>query len=191
MSGLINEVGAFKLRLQPDRLAMLVRSIVAQQISTQVARVISQRLYDVACNRNGELCVKKLRKLSLEELRAVGLSRQKSAYVQDLAEHIATGKIQLERIHELDNAEIIRELTAVHGIGEWTAQMFLMFCLGRPDVFPHGDYGIRAGIRNLYGLAELPDKKQSLEIAAPWAPYSTIASWYLWRSLELPAAKKK
>lgn len=126
-----------------------------------------------------------VQRLSADELCAVGISPQKAVYLADLAQKVANGDIPLNRIGRLSNEAVVSELTKVKGIGRWTAQMFLIFSLGRLDVFPHEDLGIRSAIRNLYGFDELPDKAQCIEIARPWAPYESVASWYCWRSLDL------
>jgi DNA-3-methyladenine glycosylase II len=189
MQSVIKQAGTFGLRLQPDRFQMLIRSIVSQQISTAVARVIFERVEKLSRARDGSFSIKKLSAATAEQLREAGLSRQKASYVHDLAAHVADGRLDLATIHKLTDDEIVKELTQVHGIGVWTAHMFLIFCLGRPDVFPWGDYGIRAAMRNLYGLADLPDRKSAEKLAKPWRPYSSIASWYLWRSLEFGKQK--
>lgn len=126
-----------------------------------------------------------LRRLSFDELRAVGLSRQKASYLLDLAHKVADGTVRLHRVHRMTDDEIIDEVIQVKGIGRWTAQMFLIFCLGRPDVFAPDDFGLRTAIQRLYGLPELPKRAEAEDIAARWRPHSTVASWYLWRSLEL------
>jgi DNA-3-methyladenine glycosylase II len=123
--------------------------------------------------------------LSTQQLRAAGLSPQKTSYLHDLAAKVRDGTVRLDRVHRMSDEEVIAELIQVKGIGVWTAQMFLMFSLGRPDVFPHDDLGIRAALRKLYGLADLPRREESLAIAEPWRPYATIACWYCWRSLDL------
>lgn len=184
----IERAGAFGLRLQPDRLEMLIRSIVSQQISTAVARTIFQRVQTLGRLKDETFSIEKLSSASADELRAAGLSRQKASYIHDLAAQVADGRLDIARIHKLDDEDVVRELTKVHGIGVWTAHMFLIFCLGRSDVFPWGDYGVRAAIRNLYCLADLPDRKTAETVAEPWHPYASIASWYLWRSLEFPKA---
>lgn len=180
---LIRQVGPFRLKLERDRFRMLVRSIVSQQLSTKAARTIRQRLDALVAPQKPT--VENLSQLSIEELRSAGLSGQKAAYVQDLCEKVQNGRLPLRRIGRLSDEDVIRTLTQVKGIGRWSAQMFLMFSLGRPDVFPHDDLGIRGALRDLYGLDALPDKQTSLRIAEPWSPYSTIACWYCWRSGEL------
>ena len=119
-------------------------------------------------------------------LRSVGLSSQKTSYVLDLTQKALDGTLALPTIGRCSDEEVIERLVQVRGIGRWTAQMFLIFSLGRLDVFPEDDLGVRSAIRNLYGLSDLPDKATSRQIAAPWKPYATVASWYCWRSLELP-----
>ncbi len=183
MGAMIDAVGPYTLRFERDRFGMLVRSIVSQQISTSAARAIRHRLYQLA-GPDG-LTADNLLRFSPDQLRGVGLSQQKSAYVKDLALQVNNGTVDLRRIGRLTDEQIIRTLTQVKGIGRWTAQMFLIFCLGRPDVFPHDDLGVRTAIRDHYGLAELPNKVVSHEIAAPWRPYASVASWYCWRSLDL------
>jgi DNA-3-methyladenine glycosylase II len=126
-----------------------------------------------------------LARLSLDDLRAVGLSRQKASYLHDLAQKVADGSVRLHRVHRMTDEEVIAELLPVKGIGRWTVQMFLIFCLGRVDVFAPDDFGLRSALQRLYDLPDLPKRTQAEELAAPWRPYSTVASWYLWRSLEL------
>ncbi len=124
-------------------------------------------------------------RLTETQLRSVGLSRQKASYLLDLAQKTLDGTVRLNGIGRLGDEAVIEMLTRVKGIGRWTAQMFLIFSLGRPDVLPVDDLGVRAAIKDLYALDELPDKKTCLEIATPWRPYATIGSWYCWRSLDL------
>jgi DNA-3-methyladenine glycosylase II len=183
LAEVIRRVGPFRLTPRRGRFQSLVRSILAQQISTAVARSMWNKLQQrVAPNR---ITPESLSRLSLDELRAVGLSRQKATYLHDLAQKVADGTVRLHRVHRLTDEEIINELIQVKGIGRWTVQMFLIFCLGRPDVFAPDDFGLRSAIQRLYGLPELPKRTEAEEIAAPWRPHATVASWYLWRSLEL------
>lgn len=171
------------LRLQRDRFFSLANSILSQQISIHAARAIKDRLRELV-GPDG-ITPQSMARLGIEDLRGVGISRPKATYLKDLADRVASGELALGRIARMSDERVIASLTEVRGIGVWTAQMFLIFSLGRLDVFPHDDYGVRAAIRKLYGLDELPDKKTGLEIASPWRPYATIASWYCWRSLEL------
>ncbi len=183
MGRIIEEVGPFTLRVERDRFQMLVRSIIAQQISTGAARSIRLRLEQLAAPEG--LTAARLACFGVDELRTAGVSPQKAKYLLDLASQVNAGTIELRRIGRLTDEQVIEQLTQVKGIGRWTAQMFLIFALGRLDVFPHDDLGVRAAIRNRYGLQDLPDKETSHAIAAPWRPYATVASWYCWRSLEL------
>lgn len=178
----IARVGPVTVKLEKNRFQSLVRSIIAQQISGKAARSIWLRLHETV--RPRKVTADVIAAIPIEQLRTLGLSPQKASYIHDLAAHVADGRVRLNRAHRLTDDEIIEELVQVKGIGVWTAQMFLIFSLGRPDVFPHGDYGVRAAIRNLYGLADLPGKQQSMEIAEPWRPYASIAAWYCWRSLD-------
>ncbi|MBI3882527.1 MAG: DNA-3-methyladenine glycosylase 2 family protein [Verrucomicrobia bacterium] len=182
MGKLIPMVGPFALKLKRGRFETLVRAIIAQQISTGAARSIRKR---VATKLGGRITPEKLARETPATLRQCGVSSQKAGYLLDLAGKVVASEVRLHHLHRLDDAAIIEELVRVKGIGEWTAQMFLMFCLGRPDVFPHGDLGIRNALKNLYRLREMPDREAAHKLAAPWRPYATIASWYCWRSLEL------
>jgi DNA-3-methyladenine glycosylase II len=182
MSRIIEDVGPFTLRLERDRFQMLVRSIISQQISTSAARSIRQRLENLAGPEG--LTPARLASLSVEELRAAGISPQKASYLQDLSQRVAAGDVQLRHIGRRSDEQIIEQLTQIKGIGRWTAQMFLIFSLGRWDVFPHDDLGVRTALRWHYGLDDLPDKATSQTIAEPWRPYATVAVWYCWRSLD-------
>lgn len=172
-----------ELRLQRDRFLALSHSILSQQISVHAARSVKRRLREHL--GGSPITPEAIAGLDVEELRAIGISRQKASYLIDLADKVLAGEVALRTIGRLDDARVIRELTRVRGIGVWTAQMFLIFSLGRLDVFPHDDYGVRAAIGKLYRLGTLPDRATSLTIAEPWRPYATVASWYCWRSLEL------
>ncbi len=183
MKAMIDAVGPYTLRFERDRFAMLVRSIVSQQISTIAARAIRKRLMDLV-GPDG-LTPGNLARFDTDELRSVGLSSQKASYVADLTAKVEDGAVDLRQIGRLSDEAVVDSLTQVRGIGRWTAQMFLIFSLGRPDVFPHDDLGVRAAIRDRYGLDDLPDKTTSHSIAAPWRPYASVASWYCWRSLDL------
>ncbi|MSU62055.1 MAG: DNA-3-methyladenine glycosylase 2 family protein [Pedosphaera sp.] len=180
----IDCVGPFRLKPHSDRFGSLVRSIISQQISGSAAQSIRRRLERLAAP--GRITPEKLLRFSSEALRSVGLSGQKQTYLRDLAGKVQRSEVRLRSIARRDDEGVIAELIQVKGIGVWTAQMFLMFSLGRLDVFPHDDLGIRNALRKIYNLPELPDKKASQRIAEPWRPYATIASWYCWRSLELP-----
>jgi len=182
MRQLIDSAGPFKLTLQRERFTTLARSIISQQISTAAARTIRGRLE--ALLEPGGPTPEKLAQLSTEELRSVGVSGQKARYLLDLSEKVITGDVNLRAIGRLTDEAVIDELIQVKGIGRWTAQMFLIFSLGRLDIFPHDDLGVRSAIRKAYELDELPNRQTSHQIAEPWRPYASVASWYLWRSVD-------
>lgn len=179
----IDDVGPFTLRLESKRFAMLVRSIISQQISTGAAKSIRRKL-EALVGPDG-LTEASIGRLTVDEMRTAGVSPQKAGYLRDLAEKVSSGSVKLTSIGRLSNEDVIGELTQVKGIGRWTAQMFLIFSLGRLDVFPHDDLGVRSAIRHLYGFDELPTKDECLAIAQPWAPYQSVASWYCWRMIDL------
>lgn len=160
------------------------RSIVFQQLSGKAADTIHGRFQGLYGGRTPQ--PEELATTSDEQLRAVGLSRQKSAYLKDLGARVASGELPIETLHELTDPEIITALTQVKGIGRWTAQMFMMFRLGRPDVLPDLDLGVQKAIQKAYRLRKLPTPEKVLRIGAKWAPYRTVASWYLWRLLDTP-----
>ncbi len=162
----------------------LVESIVGQQLSVKAARAIRQKfvgLFDGNFPSPSQIISK-----PPEELRGAGLSWAKANYVQDLARHVLDGKVTFDRLDSQTNEEIIKELTDVKGIGEWTVHMFLIFGMGRLDVLPTGDLGIKNGIRALYGFQDAPTPAQIVQLAEQnhWHPYESIASWYVWESLD-------
>jgi DNA-3-methyladenine glycosylase II len=166
-----------------DHYGALVRSIVGQQLSTRAARAIYARLIDRF--HGGTPTPAEILADDPEKVRAAaGLSHAKVGFLRSLAEHVLDGSLELERLDKLPDEEVIAELVAVKGLGPWTAHMFLMFHLGRPDVLPVGDLGIRRAIREHYGLAEVPDAAEMERIAEPWRPYRSLACMYLWRSLD-------
>jgi DNA-3-methyladenine glycosylase II len=166
-----------------DHYGALVRAIVGQQLSVSAARAIYGRL--TARFHDRAPTPEEILNDEPEELRAAaGLSRAKVGYLRSLAEHTLSGELELERLNELDDEQVIAELTAVKGLGLWSAQMFLMFHLERPDVLPTGDLGIRRAIERGYGLNALPDPIAMEQIAEPWKPHRTLACRYLWRSLQ-------
>ena len=158
-----------------------MKSIVYQQLSGRVASVIFGRLAKAA---GGKLTPENVLKLRPSRMRTLGLSGQKTAYIRDLARHTRDRRVVFEELAELPDAEVIERLTQVKGIGVWTVHMFLIFALRRNDVLPIGDLGIRNAIRKAYGMAEMPQPAEMEAMAARWRPYCTVASWYLWRSLE-------
>jgi len=183
MAAIVKQVGPATLKPQRDRFKLLVRSIISQQISTAAARTIRQRLED-SLGREG-IKPEVLARRSVEQLREVGVSRQKAGYIIDLAQKCHDGTVRLPRLAKLPDEEVIAELIQVKGIGRWSAQMFLIFALGRLDVFPHDDLGVRSAIRRLYEFKEMPTKDECLAIGARWQPYSSLGSWYCWRYLEI------
>lgn len=190
---IIERVGPYRMEFSEPTFNALVRSIVYQQLSGRVASVIFERLI-AAANKGGaarELTPRAILKLSRDKLRSIGLSKQKSAYIRDLAARTHAGSVVFENLHGLSDAAVIEHLTAVKGIGEWTAHMFLMFALRRTDVLPTGDLGIRMAIRGAYELDELPKPAEIEALARAWRPYCSIAAWYLWRSLDAKKAAAK
>ncbi len=175
---LIGTIGRVTLTTNPDRFGCLVRSIVSQQISGKAAASISARLLSVV----EELTPAAILRASDETLRGVGLSENKQRSLRDLAEKVHSGAVPLATLHDLDDEEVIEALIPIRGIGRWTAQMFLMFSLGRLDVLPVDDLGLRVGVQKQYGLAEPPGRKELTERGEPWRPYRSIATWYFWRS---------
>ena len=188
LRAVIDEVGALgdpRAGRPADHYGALVRSIVGQQLSTKAARAIYTRLTERYGGRTPT--PQEVLADDPDELRAAaGLSRAKVRYLRSLAEHVLAG--ELERLDELPDEEVIAELVAVKGIGEWSAHMFLMFQLQRPDVLAVGDLGIRKAVMLRYGLPELPDAATMERIAEPWRPYRTLACRYLWRALEATPA---
>jgi DNA-3-methyladenine glycosylase II len=165
-----------------DAYGALLRSIVGQQLSTKAARTIYGRMLELFGGHAPT--PKQLLAVDPEKIRAAGLSRPKVGYLRDLAQHVEDGELELERLDDLSDEEVIEQLTAVKGIGEWSAHMFLMFHLHRPDVLPVGDQGIRNAIKTQYRLRKVPDAKRMAKIAKPWRPYRTLACLYLWSSLD-------
>ncbi len=176
----IQQIGPFKFQRRDGPFPMLVRAIVSQQISTSAARSIWRRLEMLT--RPEGIKPSRIADLSAEELRSAGISPQKSRYLHDLSAKILDNTVSLRRLPKLSDEGVIEELVVVKGIGCWTAQMFLIFHLGRPDVLPHDDLGLRSAMRDLYGLPALPNHATVTELAAPWRPYASLASWYCWRS---------
>jgi len=164
-----------------DHYGALVRAIVGQQLSVLAARAIYGRLLERFGGRPPT--PQEVLDDDPEQLRSVGLSHAKVKYLRSLAEHVLSGELELDRLGKLSDEQVMSELTAVKGIGEWSAEIFLMFHLGRPDVVAAGDLGIRRAIERAYGLPELPDVAQVRAIAEPWRPYRTLACRYLWHSL--------
>lgn len=184
MAAIIKRVGPCQMVPREPTFETLARSITFQQLSGKAAGTIFGRLRKAVGRR---FTAAGFLKLTPEELRACGLSRQKIASLTDLAERVARREIQFHKLGELEDEEIISVLSQVRGVGVWTVQMFLIFALQRPNVMPLADLGIRNAVRKAYDLPELPKSAELAELAQKWVPYCSIASWYLWRSLEGPA----
>ncbi len=181
LAGIIERVGEYRIEFRPPDFETLVKSITYQQLSGRVASVIFARLAQAA---GGRITPESILRLRPSRMRAVGLSGQKTAYIRDLARHTRNGVVVFEELDSLTDAEVIERLTQVKGIGVWTVHMFLIFALRRIDVLPTGDLGIRAAVKKAYGMSDLPKPSEIEALATAWKPYCTVASWYLWRSLE-------
>ena len=178
----INTVGKYSIRLRTDAFQSLVESIIYQQLAGSAASVIYTRF--IKYYNNMMPTPMDIISTSDMELKSkIGLSSKKVQYLKDLATKIAERKLSLDLLTTLSDEEIINQLIQVKGIGRWTAEMFLIFCLGRPDVLPVTDLGIRKAMHNIYSLSELPKPAEMLAIAQPWRPHRTVATWYLWKSL--------
>lgn len=182
LKAIIKRAGPCTLKPQRDHFQTLVRSIVSQQISTAAARTILQRLVDHV--HPHKIAPDTIAQLDLPTLRSLGVSQQKAGYVIDLTDRVQRGELNLKTINRLSDENVIAHLVQVKGIGVWTAHMFMIFSLCRMDVLPVGDLGIRNAIQRAYELDELPKPATIEEIAKPWRPYASLASWYLWRSLD-------
>lgn len=190
MAALIERIGPIDL---PERLARrseerpadaygaLLRSIIGQQVSTKAARTVYLRVLDLFGGTAP--APEQMLALSVEDLRGAGLSGRKVTYIRDLAQHVVDGELELERIAELSDERAIEEISAVRGLGRWTAEIFLMFHLERPDVLSGGDLGLRKAIQVEYGLEATPTPEEVRGIGARWSPYRSLASLYLWESL--------
>jgi DNA-3-methyladenine glycosylase II len=181
LSEIIRRVGDYGIQFREPGFETLVRSIVYQQLSGRVASVIFGRLAKAA---GGRLTPENILQLRPARMRSLGLSKQKTLYIRDLARHTRDGKLVFEELTALDDSLVIERLTQVKGIGVWTAHMFLIFALRRTDVLPTGDLGIRNAMKKAYAMAEPPTPAEMETLAQRWRPYCSVASWYLWRSLE-------
>jgi DNA-3-methyladenine glycosylase II len=186
MSRLVDGVGAIdeaqRVAGRPaDAYGALVRSIVGQQLSTKAARAIYGRLLELFGGKTPT--PQRLLDADPEAIRAAGLSRPKVGYLRSLAEHVISGDLDLEHFDSMSDEEVTREITAVKGLGQWSADMFLMFHLGRPDVLPVGDLGVRRAVQRAYGLETMPSAEELEALGERWRPYRSLASLYLWHSL--------
>jgi DNA-3-methyladenine glycosylase II len=184
LAPVITQHGLCTITPHTDYYRQLVSSVVGQQLSVKAAAAIRKRFVDM-CGGTFPTPQQILAR-NADELRAIGFSYAKAGYVHDIARRVLDGELVFEEFDNMSNDEIIKTLVAVKGVGEWTAHMFLMFCMARTDVLPVGDLGIRNGIRALYGFRDIPTPDDITDIAArnQWHPYETIASWYIWRSLD-------
>ena len=182
LAALIERVGPFRMNYDEPGFHHLAEAIVYQQLHGKAAATIFKRLTDLA---GSPLRPEGILKLSEVQLRGVGLSKQKLSYLRDLAAKTQSGELNFTQLPALPDAEVIEKLTQVKGIGVWTAHMFLMFALRRPDVLPTGDLGIQMAIRKHYNKRKLPKPLQMEKIAKCWSPYRSVACWYLWRSMDI------
>jgi DNA-3-methyladenine glycosylase II len=182
LRAIIERIGPCRMEFGPPEFHSLAEAIVYQQLNGKAAVTIFNRFAALA----GEpLTPQGILKLSEAQLRSVGLSKQKSAYLRDMAERAARGDLDFSRLPDLTDDEVIKHLTQVKGVGVWTAHMFLMFTLRRPNVLPTGDYAVQVAIKKHYKKRKLPKPEQMEKIARPWEPYRSVACWYLWKSLDV------
>jgi DNA-3-methyladenine glycosylase II len=181
LAAIITRVGPYRITYREPSFQALARAIVFQQLSTKAAQTIYGRLEEAA---GGAITPEAIQTLSVGEMRRAGLSKQKIGYIRDLAEHALSGKLDFARLHGMTDEEVIVTLTDIKGIGEWTAHMFLIFALRRPNILATGDLGVRTAVQRAYRKRKPPTPKQMEKIAESWHPYRSVACWYLWRSLE-------
>ncbi len=186
LGNILAACGDMKIELNENRFESLVSSIVGQQLSNRVVEVIWGRVTRLT---GGEITPENILNTGEEAFRQTGMSRPKIRYIKNLAEAVLSGAVELDAFDDMENKDIIQSLAAVKGIGEWTAEMFLVFSLGREDVFSAGDGGLQRAVKKLYALDDIPPKPRLLEISEKWKPYRTYASLYLWRSLDNMPAK--
>ena len=184
LGALIEQFGPYTPRPGIDPYSALVRSILYQQLAGAAARAIDRKWRALYSDDGRTPAPEEILTTSDERFRSAGVSRQKAAYLRDLALHVADGRLDFAAIARFPDDEVIARLTGVHGIGEWTAHMFLIFELGRPDVLPAGDLGVRKGMQLAYNLDAMPTPARAREIGAPWAPFRSVGAWYMWRAAE-------
>jgi len=182
LRAIIERVGPFKMEYGEPTFHSLAESILYQQLNGKAAVTIFKRFTDAA---GTPLTPAGILKLTDQQMRAVGLSKQKTSYLRDLAEKTQSGLLSFDKLFDMSEADVIAHLTLVKGVGVWTAHMFLMFTMRRPDVLPTGDYGIQMAMKKYYHKRKLPKPKDMEKIAKPWSPYRSIACWYLWRSMDI------
>lgn len=181
LARLIDEHGHYEPRPSDDPWAALVRAILFQQLAGPAASAIMRRWFAFYGDEDATPTPEQILATTDEEFRSCGVSRQKTSYLRDLALHASDGRLKFARHNRMSDDEVIAALTEVKGIGEWTAHMHLMFHLGRPDILPVGDLGVRKGMQLAYGLVAMPTPKEAIDIGAKWAPYRSVGSWYMWR----------
>jgi DNA-3-methyladenine glycosylase II len=179
---IIERVGPCRMQFAPADFCRLAEAIIYQQLNGKAAATIFKRFAELA---GDPLTPEGILILTDEQLRSVGLSKQKSSYLKDLAAKTAAGLLDFKRLSDLPDEEVIQHLTQVKGIGVWTAHMFLMFSLKRPNVLPTGDYGVQVAVKKHYKKRKLPKPKDMEKIARAWEPYRSVACWYMWRSLDI------
>ena len=182
LSAIIERVGACRMEFGPPEFHSLAEAIVYQQLNGKAAVTIFKRFAALA---GDPVMPAGILKLTDAQLRSVGLSKQKSTYLKDMAQRAARGELNFSRLPEMSDDEVIKHLTQVKGVGVWTAHMFLMFTLRRPNVLPTGDFGIQMAMKKHYKKRKMPKPEQMAKIAKPWEPYRSVACWYLWRSLDI------
>jgi DNA-3-methyladenine glycosylase II len=182
LSAIIERVGACRMEFGPPEFHSLAEAIVYQQLNGKAAVTIFKRFATLA---GDPVTPEGILKLTDAELRSVGLSKQKSSYLKDMAQRASRGELDFSRLPEMSDDDVIKHLTQVKGVGVWTAHMFLMFTLRRPNVLPTGDYGIQLAIKKYYKKRKMPKQEQMEKIAKAWEPYRSVACWYLWRSLDI------
>jgi DNA-3-methyladenine glycosylase II len=186
LGAIIKRKGACGLaeRGTEPRFETLLRALVSQQLSVKAAATIFSRFLALFPERDGSPTPEAILQVPLETLRGVGLSRQKASYLHDLSTRVVAGTLRLDELDELSDEQVMAALTEVKGVGRWTAEMILIFQLGRPDVLPVDDVGVLRSIQSVYGLRRRPSAKQVLRMGERWRPYRSVASWYLWADLE-------
>jgi DNA-3-methyladenine glycosylase II len=182
LAGIIERIGPYRVEYSEPTFHSLAEAIVYQQLNGKAAVTIFKRFTDLAGN---PVTPQGILKLSEEQMRAAGLSKQKLSYLRDLAAKAQAGIVDFARLPDLSDEEVIEHLTQIKGVGMWTAQMFLMFALRRPNVLPTGDYGVQMAIRKLYKKRKLPKPAQMEKLAKCWEPYRSVACWYLWKSMDV------
>ncbi|MGA8152964.1 MAG: DNA-3-methyladenine glycosylase [Terriglobales bacterium] len=182
LRAIIEKVGAYRIEYGPPEFHSLAEAIVYQQLNGKAAVTIFNRFADLA---GKPLTPEGVLKVTAQQMRAAGLSKQKASYLRDMAERAASGQLDFSKLNEHSDEEVIQHLTQVKGVGVWTAQMFLIFTLRRPNVLPTGDFGVQSAIKKYYKKRLMPKPAVMEKIARPWEPYRSIACWYLWRSLDI------